>query len=231
MSETAIRSKSSRELARRPPGRPRHSDESTTSRSQTSTSCSSSGSPQGGRRASGRTTGRSVIRSGATIDAGRPRALAAQAELDHLGAHLALDVPPTVKHCKSTWTSIPSRRVGLGEEQDRPRRVPLLEPGQRLARSGLATPAAPRRRASSRSSAGRPRRASRAQRRQLALDLGDDRINAASSDRPSRWISSSAARRAPGARPRSSGTTGGRASTRRRSSRRAPTAPRPRPRA
>ena len=227
MSETAIRSKSCSSF-RVGRGRPRHSDESTTSRSQTSTSCSSSGAPHGGSPRQRQNVGRSVIEERLDDRAGHPRALAAQPQLDHLRADLARRRPRSRSTAGRRGTSTPSARFGSGKS--------------RIVRDGCSSssPASVLRAAASHCGGAqatcvitlvRVRLAVlRAQLRQLPLDLGDD-AQWRRQLRPSRWISSSAARRPPRAGRVVRERSAGRASRRRRSSRRAPTARRPRPRA
>ena len=135
---------------------------------------------------------------------------------------------PTGKTSTSTSASSPSSRVGLGDEDDRPRRVPLGEPGEDVLRRLHPLRREPTRYASSRSFAGRacPSPARCAARRPRARSRGPTPSAAAM---PARLVPS--ARPPPAAprfRPHSSGTRAGRAPRPRRSRRRAPTAPRPR---
>ena len=148
---------------------------------------------------------------------------------------------PTGKHRIETSASSPSGSLGLRHEQHRSRRMPLRHALERLARRRRATPAAPRRCASSRSCAGSAARPPATTRdrssRELALDLRDRRRPRRPSESSISVFATSgrpgeAARRprpAPTCPPRSSGTTAGRAARTRRSRRRAPTAPRSRP--
>ena len=216
-----------------------HSDESTTTRSATSTSCSHCGSPNGGSPRQRRKTGRSEISSGSTIDAGAARAVAAQMQLDHLAA----DRPVADREAAHReLASSPSGSSGCGT------RITVRD-GWRSA-----MPSSVRSAASSHCGGAQamcvitlvrwcgcapsPRRRV-AQPRQLALDLGDrdihagpvlDRARISAFARTGRR--GAAARRptaGPRCRRRSSGTTAGRAATTRRSRRPAPTAPRSRP--
>ena len=136
MSETATRSKSaaSREYV---PGRPRHSDELTTSRSTTPRSSASCGESHSGSPRQRQKTGRSEISSGSTIDAGCSIAVAAEADLDHLRVRLSRAVDLRPRGVRPTRV-MPRRTPRLRHEEDRPRRVPVVQAGQ--SRRGLRQP-------------------------------------------------------------------------------------------
>ena len=120
--------------------------------------------------------------------AGHPRALPAQTELDHVRAHLARR--PVDREALQVDVDVdPVSPLRVGEEQDRPRGMQLLEPGERPARRGFPL----RRRPGhvGHHARARPLAVLRAQLRQLPLHLGHDaqwRLQL----RPSRWIRSSA---------------------------------------
>ena len=115
MSETAIRSNSCSSLLYAA-GSPRHSEESTTSRSQTSTSCSSSGCPHGGSPRQRQKVGRSVIRSGDTIEPGT-RARAPPSRSSITSEQTSRCEPGIGKHLNSTSTLIESALRGFGRSR------------------------------------------------------------------------------------------------------------------
>ena len=205
-----------------------HSEESTTSRSQTSTSCSSSGFPHGGSPRQRQNVGRSEIRSGCTIDAGAWARLP-PSRSSITSEQTSCETPGIAKHCIVTATSTPSRPLGSGKSR-------IVRDGWRSSR-----PASVRRAAAAHFGgahamwvitlvrrSGVPSAPSSWRSSSSCRSTSETTLNAASS---SARRGGSARRRCAGPRfrPRSSGSSVGRAATRRRSSRRAPTARPPRP--
>ena len=200
MSEVAQRGKSSASCLYEA-GRSSHSVESTMSRSVTSMSCSSSGAPHG-ELAAPAEEHRQVGDEERLDDARRRlRSRAAQRELDHLGHEAAIGVrhfPPLDLRPRVDPVVVGPR---LGEEEDRPRRMPLGHSLERLARRLHPLGRHPRdvrhhRGAHARGLA----RGLRAQPRERRVHVGEADVLAVPGevlqgrrhDRPSRWRSSSA---------------------------------------
>ena len=209
-----------------------HSDESTTSRSTTSVS-STSASPSHSRLTAPATERGQVGDQQREHDRRRvARSLAAQAQLDDLGENLAAADGEVADECVGFDAARPARH---GHEEDRPRGMPLGEPGQDLPR--LVEPH--RRRPDDMGHRARPelRRGigllPEPLLRELPLDLGDDAHATVSGYARSGRRAAPTRPHEPGptSRPRSRGSSAGLGPRPRRSRRRASTAPRPRPRA
>ena len=159
--------------ASRSPGRSGHSVESTISRSTMPTSCSNSRDSQSGPPRQRQNTGRSEIRSGSTIEAGAvarlPRSVSSITSPQTARS-------PTGKQRIETLRVETVVLIGLRHEQQRPRRVALGHPGERLLRCALPLGRRPRDVRHHRCAEVRLRAFLRrlgAQPRQLALDLRD----------------------------------------------------------
>ena len=232
MSETAVRSKPLRELRVASwQGRrlaTRSSRRSACRRVPISSSKTSSNS---GRPRQRRNTGRSATSSGTTTLAGC-RARSPPSRTRITSAHTGRS--PAANDCTRAVQLEPVLVVRSREEQDRPRGMPLGEPGKRALRRLLPVLRHPREVGHhARALVGADAEADVARRAALPARVRSRRRStpcvSGSATRGRR--AGSARRRSPGPTcpPRSSGTTDGRAATPRRSRRRATTAPRPRP--
>ena len=234
MSETAT-ARTVRPGARSAPGSSRHSDESTTSRSATPIDLGELRAPQPGSPRQRQKTGRSEIEQrqhDRARDAGRRRRAAVARSPRRAPRARG---PAAAKSFSSARASIFASPPGLGNEEDRPGRMPLEQAGERRARLRQPLRRAPddvghRARAAARASR-RPPRA------HAAAPAGARCRRRRPSARPSagarsgrRGGSGRPPPSAPRCRSRSSGSSAGRAARRRGSRRRASTAPRPRPR-
>ncbi len=110
-------------------GRPGHSVLSTINRSTVSTSCSNCRSPNGGTPRQRRKTGRSGSSSGSTTLAGACVRLPPSRSLI---VSLQTRFRPTGEAVDPDARVEPVVRLGLREEHDRPRRMPLRQPGEHV---------------------------------------------------------------------------------------------------
>ena len=231
MSETATLPKSSASCAYAP-GIPRHSDESTTSRSVTPTISASSPLPHAGSPRQRQNTGRSETRSGSTTELG---CCAAEPR-----SRSSITSESTSRDIPCSWKSFSSTRASIAVSPPRCGIRKIVRAGWRSSSPASVARACECQAGGHQTmcvivlvrSSGIPSAASRARSRPSWRSMSATTLTGPSACARSGCRGGSGRRppAAPRSRSRSSGSSAGHAASRRGSRRRASTAPRPRPR-